>query len=156
MAEDNFFTTLAEWKYRFEINGLLAARVQEANIGKAKIAVREHQGAGQNYPFPEPGGLTFDKLILKLVMPDSGTGGQFFWQWLNQCQEAQSGNGAAISSCYKNASLYQMDNTSVNVVIHEFYYCFITDQGIANLVSNAWDKNVIEEIEIKYAYRIER
>ena len=157
MAEDNYgFNTIAEWKYRFEVNGLVAARVQECNPGKAKIAVREHQGAGQNHPFPEPGGLTFDKLILKLVVPDTGSGGLYFYQWMTECQDAQSGNGMPISACFKNASLYEMNNAGINVRTTEFYYCFVTDDGTSNKVSNAWDKNVIDEIEIKYAYKIER
>ena len=157
MAEDNYgFSRLKEFKYRFEVNGLNAATVAEVNIGSANIAVTNHAGAGQNHPVPEPGGLTYDKLILKLVVPDDGQGGLYFSQWRDQCQDSQTGNGAPISACMRNCSLYEMANQGTNARVTEFYGAFITKQGTANKVSTAWDKDVIDEIEITYASRIER
>lgn len=156
MADDNYFPTLPEFKFRFEINGMTAAWVQECNPGAANIAVREHQGAGQNHPFPEPGGLTFEKLILKLVVPDTGKGGLYFWNWLTECQDALTGNGLPISACFRNGSLYEMANEGTNERITEYYYMFVTKVGTANKVSNSWDKNVIDEVELKFARKYER
>lgn len=157
MAEDNYaFNRLKEFKFRFEVNGLVAARVQECNPGKQTISVTEHAGAGQNHPFPEPGGMKFGKLVLKVVVPDSGNGGMYFSNWMQLCQDAQTGNGAPISACFRNCSLYEMDNAGISVRTTEFYYAFVSEQGTINKVSTAWDKDVIDEIEITYAYKIER
>jgi hypothetical protein len=67
-----------------------------------------------------------------------------------------TGNGLPISACFRNGSLYEMGNPGTNVRITEYYYMFPTKVGTSNKVSNSWDKNVIDEIEIKFARKVER
>lgn len=150
------FTRLKEFKYRFEINGLNAAVISEVNIGKRTIEVTNHAGAGQNHPVPEPGGMKYGRLVLKMVVPDSGPGGLFFYNWMNMCQDAQSGNGMPISACYQNCTLYEQDNTGVDERITEFWDAFVVDDGTNNKVSQAFDKDVIDEVEIVYTYYTKR
>ena len=153
---DDGFTALKEFKYRLEINGLNAAVITEAHIGKRSISVVERAGAGQNHATKEPGGMKYANLVLKTVVPDSGPGGLFFYNWMNMCQDAQSGYGQPISACYQNLTLYEMDNTGVDQRITEVWEAFVVDDGTANKVSLAFDKDVIDEIEIAYNYYVKR
>lgn len=146
-------TKLKEFKFRCEINGFEAALVQEFDPGKRTIASVEHSGAGQNHPDKEPGMMTYDPCVLRHVVPVDGVGRIYFETWMNECQDALTGNGLPVDQCRRNFSMYELDNEGHPVRVWEFKHAFPTGFTGGNRSALTLDQNVIDEIELTYISR---
>lgn len=144
---------LKEFKFRVEVNGFEAAFVQEFDPGKRTIASVEHSGAGQNHPDKEPGMLSYDPAVLRNVVPVDGPGRTFFENWMNECQDAASGNGLPVEQCRRNFSMYELNSEGNPVRVWEFYHAFPTGFTPGNRSALTADANVIDEIELTYISR---
>ena len=142
-----------EFKFRLEVNGFESAFVQEFDPGASNVASVEHAGAGQNHPDKEPGMLTFDNAVIRNVVPVDGPGRTFFQEWMNQCQDALTGNGLSVEACRRNFSMYELDNLGHPVRVYEFFHAFPIKITPGNRSAMTTDKNVIDEIELAYIAR---
>lgn len=146
---------LKEFKFRVEINGFNAVLVREFNIGKCSISETGHAGAGQNFEVYEAGGLKFEPAILRYVVPAEGEGGDFFVQKMKLAQDAETGNGLEPNSYKFVFSLYENKPTDQTVRNWTFYGAWVRANAPQNKSSVGFDKDVIDEVEIRYDYYTE-
>ncbi len=141
---------LKEFKFRVEVNGFDSLLVQEFSIGKRTIAVTKHAGMGQNHPTKEAGGLEFENAVLRHVVPCSGDSATFWLEKMKLAQDATTGNGQTPDKYKFTFSCYENKPSDHTVRSWTFFGAFVVSDSVTNKNSMAWDKDVIDEVEIAY------
>ncbi len=141
---------MKEFKFRVEVNGFDSLLVQEFSLGKRTIAVTKHAGMGQNHPTKEAGGLEFENAVLRYVVPCDGESATFWYGKMRLAQDAVTGNGEMPDKYKFTFSCYENKPTDHAVRTWTFHGAFVVGGTVANKSSLAWDKDVIDEIEIAY------
>jgi phage tail-like protein len=144
---------LKEFKFRVEINGLLVALVQDFDPGDRIHSITEHAGAGQNHPSHETGMVKFNDAVLKLVVPAEGVGRDYFEVWANQAQDPRTGNGGLPRQYQRNVSFYEMKPDGNVSREWTLIRAQISHYRLGNRHSLTENRDVIEEIHLKYEYR---
>lgn len=157
MATEAFASEkLKEFKFRIEINGFIAAYVQEFDAGSTETGVISYAGAGQNFPVNEAGMLKFSPAVLRHVVAANGPGQLFFQEWMDLAQNPETGSGQPSSGYYKNFTMYELDNSNNPVIATEFSQAWVHIRKPGNRSAMSENKAVIPEISITYNYKRER
>jgi len=144
---------LKEYRFIVEINGFPVACVEEFDPWDRTIEVVETNGAGQNHPYKEAGGMKYENAKLRNVVPTDGPGKLFWENAMSRAQNPASNAGLAPPDYMFNFTLIEIDNQRNPIRATEFYHALVRTYKMGNRNALSFDKNVIEEVEIAYTDR---